>query len=254
MEIIIQSNATAAAEAMAGVIATALRAKPSLVLGLAAGNTMEPVYARLRRWHGEEGLDFSQCRTFNLDEYVGLSREDPNSYFTYMRRQLFDEVHVDPSRVHLPDGTAGDLEKECANYEVMIQSCGGIDLQMLGIGHTGHLGFNEPPAASDSRTRVQELSQVTREQNARLFADPSRIPRFAITVGIGTILESRRCCLLATGEGKAEIVAKAVAGPVSETVPASFLQLHPNCTIILDRAAASQCPPNLNLKVRAASG
>jgi glucosamine-6-phosphate deaminase len=241
MEIIIQTEAAAAA-LMAWVIGKELRANPRLVLGLAAGSTMEPVYARLVRMHQEEGLDFSRCRTFNLDEYAGLSPSHANSFSTFMRHHLFDKVNIRPENAHLPNGAADDLEAECANYERLIQGSGGIDLQILGIGRTGHLGFNEPPSPLDSRTRVQALSPLTREQNAPLFAPPSQMPRLAITIGIGTILDSRRCLLLATGERKAQIVAKAIAGPVTPLVPASALQLHPDCAVILDDAAAGQLP------------
>ncbi|MGA2541147.1 MAG: glucosamine-6-phosphate deaminase [Verrucomicrobiota bacterium] len=241
MEIIIQTDAAAAA-LMAWVIGKELRANPRLVLGLAAGSTMEPVYRHLVRMHQEEGLDFSRCRTFNLDEYAGLAPTHPNSFSTYMRLHLFDKVNLRPENAHLPNGAADNLEAECARYERLIQGSGGIDLQVLGIGRTGHLGFNEPPSPLDSRTRVQALAPLTREQNAPLFAPPGQVPSLAITIGIGTILDSRCCLLLATGARKAQIVAKAFAGPVTSMVPASALQLHPDCAVILDEPAAVQLP------------
>lgn len=244
MEVIIHSDAETAAQATADLIARALSAKPDLVLGLATGCTMEPVYDRLVQKHQEEGLDFSQCRTFNLDEYVGLLPDNPGSYHHFMRRRFFDGVNIDPCHTHLPDGMAPDLEAECANYEKLIAKAGGIDLQVLGIGLNGHLGFNEPLSAFRSRTRLQVLSQVTRSQNAPLFPSPNRVPRCAITMGVGTILEAHRCLLLATGLEKADIVAKAIEGPLTAMITATALQLHPACTIVLDEAAASSLREN----------
>jgi glucosamine-6-phosphate deaminase len=240
MEVIIQSNAAAAAQAVADLIARALSAKPDLVLGLATGCTMELVYDRLVQRHQDAGLDFSRCRTFNLDEYVGLAADDPDSYHAFMRRRFFDGVNLAARHTHLPDGMAKDLEAECVRYEQLIAASGGIDLQVLGIGLNGHLGFNEPLSAFRSRTRVQTLSRVTRAQNAPLFPKPRQVPARAITVGVGTILEARRCLLLATGLDKADIVAKAIEGPLTAMVTATALQLHPACTIVLDEAAASQ--------------
>jgi glucosamine-6-phosphate deaminase len=239
MEVIIQSNAEMASRTAADFIAQALSAKPDLVLGLATGCTMEPVYERLVQKHQDEGLDFSQCRTFNLDEYVGLAADDPCSYHDFMRRRFFDGVNIGRRNAHLPDGLAEDLEAECVNYEKLIAANGGIDLQVLGIGLNGHLGFNEPLSAFQSRTRVQTLSRVTRAQNALLFPKPKQVPRRAITMGVGTILEARRCLLLATGLEKAEVVARAIEGPLTVMITATALQLHRACTIVLDEAAAS---------------
>jgi glucosamine-6-phosphate deaminase len=240
MEIIIQPTEQAAAELVARTIADELRAKPNLTLGLATGNTMEAVYANLVRLHREEKLDFSQCRAFNLDEYVGLPGNHRNSYRRYMNLHLFLQVNIDLHNTHLPDGTAVDLEAECARYEQRIADCGGIDLQLLGIGLAGHLGFNEPASSLRSRTRIKVLSPVTRTQNAPLFPLPDEMPRRAITMGVGTILDARRCWLLATGEDKAEIVAKAIEGPLTSMISASALQLHPHCVVVLDEAAASR--------------
>jgi glucosamine-6-phosphate deaminase len=240
MEIVIRPDADAAAELVARIIAAQLRAQPRLVLGLATGNTMEAVYALLEKMRRTEGLDFSGCRTFNLDEYIGLPADDPHSYRAYMRRHLFERVNISPHNTFLPDGTAADLAAECSHYERLIHDAGGIDIQLLGIGLTGHLGFNEPPSAFDSRTRVIELSPVTREQNAPLFPRAEDVPHQAITVGIGTILDSRRCLLLATGEDKAEIVARALEGPLTTAVPASALKMRTDCTVVLDEAAASR--------------
>jgi len=188
--------------------------------------------------HRDERLDFSLCKTFNLDEYVGLSSSDPNSYRHYMERQLFGQVNIDRRNTHLPNGTATNLDEECRNYEGLIQRFGGIDLQLLGIGKAGHIGFNEPLSALRSRTRVKALTPTTIKQNAELFGNESKVPRRAITMGVGTILDCRRCVLLATGENKADILAKAVEGPITSMISATTLQLHPRCTVVVDEAAA----------------
>ena len=240
MEVVIRPNAGAAADLVAQVIARAMRSNPQLVLGLATGNTMKSVYARLVQLHCEEGLDFSACRTFNLDEYVGLPGDHRNSYRHYMNRHLFMHVNINLRNTHLPDGMAADLAAECANYERLIAESGGIDLQLLGIGQNGHLGFNEPLSALRSRTRVKVLSPVTRAQNAPLFPGPDLVPQRAITTGVGSILDCRRCILLATGEEKAAIVSKAVEGPITSMISATALQLHPECSLILDEAAGSK--------------
>ena len=240
MEVVIRPTADAAADLVARVIAQEMRGNPRLVMGLATGNTMESVYARLVQMHTESGLDFSGCRTFNLDEYVGLSSNHVNSYRHYMNHHLFLQVNINLQNTHLPDGMAVDLVAECATYERLITANGGIDLQLLGIGQNGHLGFNEPLSALRSRTRVKILSPVTRAQNAPLFPRPELVPHRAITVGVATILDCRRCILLATGEEKAAIVAAAVEGPLTSMISASALQLHPECTLILDEAAGSR--------------
>jgi glucosamine-6-phosphate deaminase len=240
MEVIIQPGSELAANLAAQLIGRELHANPRLVLGLATGCTMDAVYARLIQMHREEKLDFSSCRTFNLDEYVGLSGEHPNSYRYYMNHHLFLHVNINMKNTHLPDGMAGDPDAECRKYERLIKECGGIDLQLLGIGHNGHIGFNEPLSAFDSRTRKQALSPATRERNAVLFPKPDKVPHAAITMGIGTILDCRQCVLLATGEEKADIVSQTIEGPVTTTIPASVLQLHPKCTAILDQQAGSK--------------
>ena len=240
MEVIIQPNKEAAAALVARVIAHELRANPHLVLGLATGKTMERVYRNLVRMHKDEGLDFSLCSTFNLDEYVGLFPTDPNSYRHYMNHHLFQHVNVDGRNTHLPNGIANDLEAECRQYEALIQRFGGIDLQLLGIGKAGHIGFNEPLSALRSRTRVKALTPTTMKQNASLFGGEEKVPRRAMTMGVGTIIEARRCVLLATGESKAEVIAQAVEGPITSMVTASALQLHPRCTVVVDEQAAGE--------------
>src|SRR5256712_8452001 len=217
-----------------------LRANPHLVLGLATGRTMESVYRVLVKMHRKGKLDFSLCSTFNLDEYVGLAPGDPHSYRHYMNEHLFRHVNIDARNTHLPNGQAPDLDAECRNYEAAIARFGGIDLQLLGIGQAGHIGFNEPLSALHSRTRVKALAPLTLQQNAEFFGGADKVPRRAITMGVGTILESRRCLLLATGEEKVEIIAKAVEGPITSMVSATALQLHRRCTVIVDEAAASQ--------------
>jgi glucosamine-6-phosphate deaminase len=238
MEVIIQPDRAAAARLVAQIISHALRANPGLVMGLATGATMEHVYQELARLHNSEGLDFSQCCTFNLDEYVGLAASDPNSYRHYMDRHLFQKVNIPAAKTHLPDGMAVQLDAECARYEALIQLCGGIDLQLLGLGKAGHIGFNEPLSALRSRTRVKALTPTTLKQNAAFFGGEQNVPRRAITMGVGTIIEARRCLLLATGSAKANILARAVEGPITSMVTASALQLHPRCTVVVDEEAA----------------
>jgi glucosamine-6-phosphate deaminase len=240
MEVIIQPNEESAAALMARIVSHDLRANPHLVLGLATGQTMERVYRHLVRIHKEHRLDFSLCSTFNLDEYVGLIAADPNSYRHYMEQHLFRQVNIDPRNTHLPNGMANELDAECRNYEALIQRFGGIDLQLLGIGKAGHIGFNEPLSALRSRTRVKALTPTTLKQNAGSFGGEEHVPRRAITMGVGTIIEARRCLLLATGASKAEVIARAVEGPITSMVTASTLQLHPRCTVIVDEAAAAK--------------
>jgi glucosamine-6-phosphate deaminase len=240
VEVIIRPDADAAALLTARILANELRANPHLNLGLATGRTMERVYEFLVEWYRAGTLDFSLCRSFNLDEYVGLAANDPNSYRYYMNHHLFQQVNLDLRNTHLPDGMASDLDAESRRYEDLIQRFGGIDVQLLGIGADGHIGFNEPLSALRSRTRAKTLSPATVEQNASFFGHPDRVPRRAITMGVGTVLECRRCLLLATGETKAEIIARAVEGPVTSMISATALQLHPRCTVIVDEAAAGQ--------------
>jgi glucosamine-6-phosphate deaminase len=238
MEAIIRPDEESAARLVEKIIAGELRKIPSLVLGLATGRTMEAVYRQLVKGHEDHELDFSLCRTFNLDEYVGLPASDPHSYRYYMNEHLFHHVNIDLRNTHLPDGMAKDLGAECHEYEEKINRCGGIDLQILGIGKAGHIGFNEPLSALRSRTRVKTLSPVTVDQNAAFFGGAEIVPSRAITMGVGTILDCRRCILLATGESKAEVVAKAVEGPITSMISATALQLHPHCTVVVDEAAA----------------
>lgn len=201
---------------------------------------MEAVYRILVEQCAAGEADFSRTVTFNLDEYIGLSGESPDSYRAYMNTHLFDHINIDKNHTYLPNGVASDIDVECEAYEARIAEYGGIDFQLLGIGTVGHIGFNEPLSALRSRTRAKSLSPQTVEQNARYFdGDVQLVPKRAITMGVGTILESRRCVLLATGKTKADIIAKAVEGPVTSMISASALQLHPKCTVVVDEDAAS---------------
>jgi len=239
MEVVIQPSTAAAVELVAEIIAREVQAKPRSVLGLATGRTMESVYARLVQKHRAERLDFSNCQTFNLDEYVGLPGTDKHSYRHYMNRLFFNQVNIDLQNTHLPHGDAPNLAAECERYERLIHDAGGIDLQLLGIGQSGHIGFNEPPSEANSRTRVVVLAPETIRQNTPLFG-ADKMPSHAITMGVETILAAKKCLLLATGKSKAGIIQRTIEGPVTtNNVPASALQSHPHCTIVLDEAAAS---------------
>jgi glucosamine-6-phosphate deaminase len=240
MEVIIVPDRDKAALLTARILAKELKAKPELVLGLATGRTMEWVYAYLVAFHHQEGLDFSRCRTFNLDEYIGIPASHEGSYRHYMHEHLFGRVNLRPENTFLPDGMAPDLAAECRRYEARIQEVGGIDLQLLGLGADGHIGFNEPLSALLSRTREKALTPATLAQNADMFGgDPARVPRRAITMGVGTILDCRRALLLVTGAAKGPILAQAVEGPITAMITASALQLHPRCQVVVEEAAST---------------
>ncbi len=238
MDVIICPTAESAARWVADCIARAIRARPTIVLGLATGRTMERVYETLVEWHRTEGLNFSGCQTFNLDEYVGIPADHPGSYHYYMNQRLFRHVNIDPHNTHLPNGMAPDLDEECRRYEALIAKCGGIDLQLLGLGKSGHIGFNEPLSPFHSRTRIQRLTATTIAENRSLFPNPDEMPEYAITMGVGTILDCRRLLMLVTGESKAEVLARTIEGPLTAMVPASAIQFHPDCTVVVDEAAA----------------
>lgn len=239
MKVLILDDARAATARAGDLVAEVVRQKPGAVLGLATGGTMIPLYDDLRARHGA-GLSFAGVATFNLDEYIGLAPDHPRSYHAYMRAALFDHIDIDPARTHLPKGDAPDPLAEAAAYEALIAGYGGIDLQLLGIGHNGHIGFNEPTSSLGSRTRVKTLTRDTRRANARYFDRPEDMPEYALTMGIGTILDARACVLLATGGAKAEAVARMVEGPLTASCPASALQLHARATVVADRAAAAR--------------
>lgn len=241
MEIFIVPTAERAESAAAELVAERLRVKPNLVLGCATGRTMEGVYDELVRRAQSEALDFSHVTTFNLDEYVGLDANDERSYHYYMNEKFFSRVNISPTNTHVPDGTAADLAAESASFEARIHGVGGIDLQLLGLGSTGHIGFNEPLSSLRSRTRQVTLAPKTREQNAGMFeGDADQVPPTSLTMGVETILEAREVVMVVTGDHKAEILARATEGPVSAMVSATALQFHPNCLVIVDEAAAAQ--------------
>lgn len=241
MEVIVRPEPEQAAQLAARLIAKRLDAKPDLVLGLATGRTMERVYATLIDLHTHAGLDFSACRTFNLDEYIGLAADDPQSYRYYMNRHLFDHINIDLANTQVLNGLAADLKAEAARFEDAIGTAGGIDLQLLGLGEAGHIGFNEPLSALMSRTRDKALTPTTRRQNAGLFGGAiEAVPARALTMGVGTILDAHELILVVTGSAKADILARAVEGPITAMVSASAIQLHPNCKVLTDAAAATQ--------------
>lgn len=230
-------------ELVGGWIIEFLAHRPGAVLGLANGSSPAPVYASVVNAHRSGLVSFDRARAVILDEYVGLPVGHPRSYRTEIGRALLDHVDLSPDALLVPDPDAADLEAECARFERELAARGGVDLQLLGIGSDGHIGFNEPGSALSSRTRVVELHPDTRRDNARFFDQPADVPRRAITQGVATILEARRIVIIATGAAKAAAVARAVDGPISPETPASALQQHPDVTWVLDEAAASRLSP-----------
>ncbi|WP_426298400.1 glucosamine-6-phosphate deaminase [Arthrobacter sp. R-11] len=239
MEVVILPGSRQIGRLAADAIEALLRQKPDAVLGLATGSSPLPVYDELSRRHLEEGLDFSRAHAFALDEYVGLEPGHPESYREVIRREFTDRVNIDPANVHSPDGTAEDLQAACQEYEDAIRERGGVDLQILGVGTDGHIGFNEPGSSLVSRTRIKTLIEQTRKDNARFFRSIDDVPHHVVTQGLGTILDARHVILLATGAQKAQAVRDFVEGPVAAICAASVLQLHPHATILIDEAAAS---------------
>lgn len=244
--VVVHEHSGDACKLLAGEIADLIRANTAegrpTVLGLATGSSPVGLYRELVRLHREEGLSFANVTTFNLDEYHGLSRSHPESYWHFMHDQLFDHIDIPAENIHIPDGTVErqDIYDYCRAYEESIRQAGGIDLQVLGIGRTGHIGFNEPGSGPDSRTRLVTLDSMTRRDAARDFLGEDHVPRHAITMGVGTILEARKVVLLAWGASKAEVVAEAVEGDVRAELPASFLQAHSGCRFFIDQAAAEK--------------
>jgi glucosamine-6-phosphate deaminase len=219
------------------LISEKIRTNPSMTLGLATGSTPQGVYQFLIKDHNDNGTSYKEIKTINLDEYIGLPADDPNSYHDFMRKNLFDHLDLDPTNSHIPNGTASDLDEECSRYETLIKEQGGIDLQLLGIGQNGHIGFNEPGTSFQIRTHIVTLAQNTREANARFFKSINDVPKNAITMGIASILDSKEIYLLASGANKAEAIARLLTQDVSEDFPASSLKQHPNVTIIADKEA-----------------
>ena len=239
MKVLILEDKDAAVQRAAEIVAKTVRTKPDAVLGLATGGTMLPLYQALAQAHRTHGLTFADITSFNLDEYIGLPPDHPCSYHHFMQEAFFRHIDIAASRTHLPNGNAADPRAAARAYEALIETAGGIDLQILGIGRNGHIGFNEPTASLASRTRIETLTESTRRANQRFFASYEETPLHAITMGVATILDARACLLLATGHSKVGAVAQMVEGPLSAACPASALQLHPDTTVILDREAAA---------------
>ena len=240
MEVTICSNYEEMSKSAAAVVAGIVKNKPDAVLGLATGSTPLGLYKELIRMHNEEKLDFSHVTTFNLDEYVGLPPDHEQSYHYFMQENLFKHINVDPKNVYVPSGTTDNNQAFCRWYEQRIEQAGGIDVQVLGIGSDGHIAFNEPGSSLASRTRLKTLARQTIEDNARFFDKAEDVPIYAITMGVGTILEAKKLIMLASGAGKATCVAAALEGPVCSMCTGSALQLHPDSEVFLDTEAAGK--------------
>lgn len=226
----------------AGIIAAQIIMKPDCVLGLATGSSPIGLYDQLVSWYEKGDLDFSKVSSVNLDEYRGLEPANDQSYDYFMHKYLFDRVNIDPANTNVPDGMAQDAEEECRRYEELIASYGGVDLQLLGMGHNGHIGFNEPGAVFEKMTHCVSLTESTIEANKRFFASAEDVPKQAYSMGIGTIMKARKILVVVSGEDKAEMLAKAFLGDVTPEVPASILQMHPDVTVVADEAACSRLP------------
>ena len=224
----------------ANILSAQVILNPTSVLGLATGSTPVGMYKQLITWYQKGDLDFSQVRTVNLDEYVGLAPDHDQSYRYFMQTNFFDHINISPDNTNLPNGQAADLAAECQRYNQVIESQGGIDVQLLGMGHNGHIGFNEPGDAFELETHVVDLTERTIEANARFFASPDGVPRQALTMGIKTIMQARQILVVVSGEDKADAVKAALTGPVTPKVPASILQMHPNVMLVADKAAMSK--------------
>ena len=224
----------------ANIISAQVIMKPNCVLGLATGSTPIGTYDQLVEWYNKGDLDFSEVTTVNLDEYKGLPRTNDQSYYYFMHQHLFDRVNIDPERTNVPNGMEPDAEKECGRYEELIRSLGGVDLQLLGLGHNGHIGFNEPGEAFEKETHCVDLTESTIEANKRFFASADDVPKQAYTMGIKTIMQAKKILIVVNGENKAEIIERAFFGPVTPEVPASILQLHNDVTLVGDEAALAK--------------
>lgn len=240
MEVIVENNYEEMSKIAAELIAELIKNKPNAVIGLATGSTPIGTYNELIRMHKEEGLDFSKVITFNLDEYVGLHPGHSRSYHYFMKENLFKHINIKPENTHVPDGIAPDILKFCEQYENDIKNAGSIDIQLLGIGSNGHIAFNEPGSSLGSTTRVKTLNSKTIEDNARFFDNRDEVPKYAITMGIGTIMGAKKLILLASGKNKASAIATTVEGPITAMVPATIVQLHPKAIIIIDKLAATK--------------
>lgn len=239
MRIIRTKNYEDMSRKAANIISAQVILKPDCVLGLATGGTPVGTYKNLVNWYNKGDLDFSGVTTVNLDEYRGLPREHEQSYWSFMHANLFDHVNIDPAKINLPDGTNLDADAECARYDEVIRSVGGVDLQLLGIGHDGHIGFNEPSDSFDLGTHCVDLTEETIDANKRFFASRDEVPRQAYTMGVRTIMLARKVLMVVSGKDKAEIIRKAFFGPVTPQVPASILQMHPDFILVADEDALS---------------
>ena len=240
MKIYKTKNYDAMSRTAANIISAQVIMKPNCVLGLATGSSPIGTYKQLVDWYNKGDINFAQVTTVNLDEYSGLTRDNDQSYYYFMHNNLLDHVNIKAS--YLPDGTREDAEEECHHYEEIIRSLGGVDLQLLGLGHNGHIGFNEPADHFPKETHCVDLQERTIEANKRFFASIDDVPRQAYTMGIGTIMRARKILIIVSGEDKADIVRDAFFGPITPTVPASILQLHPDVTLVADEAALSRLP------------
>ncbi len=240
MLVLIKENSHHMSTEAANLVALQIKLKPDSVIGFATGSTPLGMYKELIRMHKEEGLDFSKVISFNLDEYVGLPPSHPESYHYFMWENLFKHININPSNVHIPIGMADNIELFCVWYEEKIKSFGGIDLQILGIGGNGHIAFNEPGSSLGSRTRIKTLGMKTRLDNSRFFNKLDEVPKYAITMGVGTIMEAKKLLLLANGNNKADAIKATVEGPIMAKYPATIVQLHRYATIVVDKEAASK--------------
>ena len=240
MKIYVSDDYKGMSRKAANIVSAQVILNPSCVLGLATGSTPIGMYKQLIDWYNKGDLDFSQVKSVNLDEYVGLAPTHDQSYRYFMQHNLFDHVNIDPANTNVPNGLASDPEAECQRYNQVIRSMGGIDVQVLGMGHNGHIGFNEPGQAFELETHVVDLTERTIEANARFFASKDEVPKRAITMGIKSIMQARQILVVVSGEDKADIVQRAFFGPVEPQVPASILQMHPNVVLCGDKAALSK--------------
>ncbi|MCQ2550341.1 MAG: glucosamine-6-phosphate deaminase [Lachnospiraceae bacterium] len=240
MRIIVAKDYDDMSRKAANIMAAQIINKPDCVLGLATGSTPIGLYKNLIKGYEDGDLDFSAVKTVNLDEYRGLPKENDQSYYYFMHDNLFDHVNIDPANTHLPDGTEPDSAKACSEYEKTIASVGGQDIQLLGLGHDGHIGFNEPCDEFVQETQCVDLTEMTIEANKRFFASADDVPKQAYTMGIGTIMKAKKILVVVSGADKADIVKASFCGPVTPQVPASILQFHPDVTVVLDEAAAAK--------------
>lgn len=242
MRVIITVNYDEMSKKAAEIVKKQIKEKPNTVLGLATGSTPLGMYKHLIEMYKRGEIDFSNVITFNLDEYIGLSPDHPQSYHYFMFHNFFNHINIKKENVHIPNGIAEDLEEECRKYEEEIEKAGGIDLQILGIGINGHIGFNEPDESIETKTHVVTLTEKTINANKRFFKSAEEVPRKAITMGLGSIMKAKKIVLLASGKNKAEAIKETIKGQLTTKVPATVLALHPDVTIIIDKEAASLIP------------